>query len=444
ADLRKVEDYLVAQEGVKNVASFIGAGPPRFYLPYEPEVANSSYAQLVVNVDSLDRISELIDPVEEWLVANCPEADVRAQRFAMGPTTKSEVEARFSGPDPQVLRRLADEAKELLRQEPDAKFVRDDWRQMIPTWAPDYSQPKGRQALVSRSQALFALRWATRGIPCGSFADGEENLPIILRAAEEDRNNSEVLKNLPVWGVGLKSVPLSQVSDAVGLRWENGVIARRNRIRTITVGVDPIRGNWSDLLARVKPTLESIELPPDYKLEWGGQYERSNDATSALAAQIPIALVLMAIIVVALFNGLRQMFIIIMTFPLAAIGITVGMILLDKPFGFMALVGAMSLLGMMVRNGVVLMDQIDEELKKGDAPYNAIVDASVERMRPVSVAALTVIVGMIPLLQDPLFDSMATAIMFGLIFATALTLYVVPIFYSILFRIKPPKKSKKA
>ena len=444
ADLRKVEDYLVAQEGVKNVASFIGAGPPRFYLPYEPEVANSSYAQLVVNVDSLDRISQLIDPVEEWLVANCPEADVRAQRFAMGPTTKSEVEARFSGPDPQVLRRLAEEAKELLRQEPDAKFVRDDWRQMIPTWAPDYSQPKGRQALVSRSQALFALRWATRGIPCGSFADGEENLPIILRAAEEDRNNSEVLKNLPVWGVGLKSVPLSQVSDAVGLRWENGVIARRNRIRTITVGVDPIRGNWSDLLARVKPTLESIELPPDYKLEWGGQYERSNDATSALAAQIPIALVLMAIIVVALFNGLRQTFIIVLTFPLAAIGITVGMILLDKPFGFMALVGAMSLLGMMVRNGVVLMDQIDEELKKGDAPYNAIVDASVERMRPVSVAALTVIVGMIPLLKDPLFDSMATAIMFGLIFATALTLYVVPIFYSILFRVKPPKKNKKA
>ncbi|MBP5622431.1 MAG: efflux RND transporter permease subunit, partial [Thermoguttaceae bacterium] len=154
--------------------------------------------------------------------------------------------------------------------------------------------------------------------------------------------------------------------------------------------------------------------------------------------------VLRAVIVGAIFNGLRQTLIILMTFPLAAIGITVGMILLGKPFGFMALVGAMSLLGMMVRNGVVLMDQIDEELKKGDAPYNAIVDASVERMRPVSVAALTVIVGMIPLLQDPLFDSMATALMFGLIFATVLTLYVVPIFYSILFRVKPPKREKKA
>ena len=151
----------------------------------------------------------------------------------------------------------------------------------------------------------------------------------------------------------------------------------------------------------------------------------------------------MAVIVVALFNGLRQPLIILMTFPLAAIGITVGMLALGKPFGFMALIGAMSLLGMMVRNGVVLMDQIDEELEKGISAYDAIVDASVERMRPVSVAALTVIVGMIPLLKDPLFDSMATAIMFGLIFATVLTLFVVPIFYSLLFRVNTSKKRVK-
>lgn len=444
SDLRKVEEYILAQEGVKNVASFIGAGPPRFYLPYEPELVNSSYAQLVVNVDCLERIDEILEPIEAWMIENCPEADIRAQRFAMGPTTKSEVEARFSGPDHNVLRELADQAKAILREEPDAKFVRDDWRQLVPTWSPTYSQPKGRQALVSRSEALFALRWATRGIPAGNFSDGEENLPIYLRATEADRNNSEVLKNLPVWGRGGKSVPLSQVSDSVGVRWERGIVARRNRIPTITVGVDPVKGNWSDLLSRVRPKLEAIELPPGYRLEWGGQYERSNDATKALGAQTPIAFVLMAIIVVALFNGLRQPFIILLTFPLAAIGITVGMLLLDKPFGFMALIGAMSLLGMMVRNGVVLMDQIDEELEKGESPYDAIVDASVERMRPVTVAALTVIVGMIPLLKDPLFDSMATAIMFGLIFATALTLYVVPIFYSILFRVKAPRSDKKA
>ncbi len=442
-DLTKLEEYILSQDGVVNVTSFIGSGPPRFYLPYEPELPNSSYAQLVINVDSLDRINELLDPVEAWMIENCPEAEVRAQRFAMGPTTKSEVEARFSGPDPDVLRDIADQAKAILREEPNAKFVRDDWRQPIPTWSPTYSQPKGRQALVSRSEALFALRWATRGIPSGFFADGEESLPIYVRASEADRNNSEVLKNLPVWGRGGKSVPLSQVSDSVGVRWERGVIARRDRIRTITVGVDPVRGNWSELLANVRPKLEAIELPDGYELHWGGQFERSNDATKALGAQTPIAFVLMAIIVVALFNGLRQPFIILLTFPLAAIGITIGMLVMGKPFGFMALIGAMSLLGMMVRNGVVLMDQIDEELRNGRTPYDAIVDASVERMRPVTVAALTVIVGMIPLLKDPLFDSMATAIMFGLTFATALTLYVVPIFYSILFLVKPPKRAKK-
>ena len=443
-DLRKVEEYLAKQEGVVGTGSFIGSGPPRFYLPYEPELVNSSYAQIVVNVDSLERVSELLEPTERWIKEHCPEAETRVARFALGPATKSDVEARFSGSDPNVLRRLADEAKALLRETPNAKFVRDDWRRLTPTWTPTYSQAKGRQALVSRSEVLFALRWATKGVPCAVYADGEENLPIILRADEEDRNDSEVLKNLPVWGRGLKSVPLDQVSDEVGVRWEPGIIARRDRIPTITVGADPSSGSWSDLLKEVKPKLEAIELPPGYSLEWGGQYERSKEATRLLIGQTPIAIVLMAIIVVALFNGLRQPLIIAATFPLAGIGVTVGMLTLDKPFGFMALIGVMSLLGMMVRNGVVLMDQIDEELKKGESPYDAIVDASVERMRPVTVAALTVIVGMYPLLRDPLFDSMATAIMFGLIFATALTLYVVPIFYSILFKAKPPKRAKKS
>ncbi|MDO5308558.1 MAG: efflux RND transporter permease subunit [Planctomycetia bacterium] len=442
-DLQKVEQYLKEQEGVVNVASFIGAGPPRFYLPYEPELMNSSYAQLVVNVDSLDRISELMEPVERWIALHCPEADIRAQRFAMGPTTKSEVEARISGPNHATLRKLAAEVEEIMRAESDAKFVRNDWRQDVPTWRPVYSQVKGRQALGSRAEMSFALRWATKGIPCGAYAEGEKKLPILLRASQADRNNSEVLENLPIWGRGLKSVPLSQVAESTQMHWEPGIIARRNRIPTITIGADPNVGNWSDLLSELKPKIEALELPPGYKLEWGGQAERSNDATKALMAQTPIAFVLMALIVVFLFNGLRQPLIILLTFPLASIGITLGMLTMHKPFGFMALIGAMSLLGMMVRNGVVLMDQIDEELQKGESPYNAIVDASVERMRPVTVAAMTVIVGMIPLLKDPLFDSMATAIMFGLIVATALTLYIVPILYSLLFRVKAPKRAVK-
>ena len=406
-------------------------------------ITNATRLTAPTIVDALDRIGELVQPTEDWIQANCPEAEVRVQRFAMGPTTKSEVEARISGPDKKILRELANQAKALFADEPTAKFVRDDWRQDVPTWTPLYSQTKGRQAMISRSEALFALRWASKGIACSYFPDGEELLPIILRAAPEDRNNSEFLRDVPVWGKNLQSVPLSLISESVGVRWEPGVIARRNQTPTITVGADPRVGSWSDLYKKLKPKLDELELPPGYAIEWGGQYERSQNATAALVGETPIAFILMAIIVVALFNGLRQPLIIVMTFPLAMIGVTVGMLVMNKPFGFMALIGAMSLLGMMVRNGVVLMDQIDEELAKGESKYDAIVDASVERMRPVTVAALTVIVGMTPLLRDPLFDSMATVIMFGLIFSTALTLYVAPILYSILFRVPTSRRARR-
>lgn len=440
-DVKKIEEFLLKKKEVVNVGSFIGGGPPRFYLPYEPELPNSSYAQVVVNTHNIAEVDAIIDETEQWLKNNFPQAETRAQRFALGPTTKQEVEVRFSGPDPQVLRQLADKARKIFEQEPTAKFVRDNWRQMVPTWSPEFSQTKGARAMVSRSETLMALRWATSGIPLATYGEGENLLPIIVRSTPAERNNTDILDNTPVWGHSLESVPLTQLTDSNNISWEFGQIHRRNRIPTITVGADPSTGTWSQLLQKVKTKIDSIEIPEGYRLEWGGQSEESIRASKTLLGKLPIALIFMAIIVVALFNSLKQPLIIILTFPLAAIGITFGMLLFNKPFGFMALIGAMSLLGMMVRNGVVLMDQIDEELAKGDSPYEAIVCASVERMRPVSVAALTVIVGMIPLLSDPLFDSMATAIMFGLIFATCLTLFFVPVLYMIFFRVKLPEKS---
>lgn len=437
-DLRGIEKYLLQQEGVTNVASFIGGGPPRFYLPYEPELPNSSYGQLVVNVDSLASVDRLLQPAEDWIRENYPQAEVRAQRFALGPTTKQEVEVRFSGPDENVLRDLAARAEEIFRNEPSAKFVRNDWRQKIPTWAPEFSQVKGARAHISRAQMQAALRWATHGLPAATYSDGENILKIMVRAARSERNSTEALQSTPVWGLGLTPVPLEQVADKTPVRWENGIVHRRDRFPTFTVGADANHVQWATLMNKVRPAIEAIPLPDGYSVEWGGQFEKSVRAQSLMLGKLPVALIFMAIIVVVLFNGLRQPLIIVLTFPLATIGITLGLMLLDKPFGFMALIGAMSLLGMMVRNGVVLMDQIDEELAKGDDPYHAIVDASVERMRPVTVAAMTVIVGMIPLLKDPLFDSMATAIMFGLIFATILTLFFVPILYMVFFRVKAP------
>ena len=442
-DVAQIEEYLMSQPGVANVASFLGAGPPRFYLPYEPELNNTSYGQLVVNTETVGDVTKLLKPTEDWIKTNFPQAESRTQRFALGPTTKLELEARFSGPDAEVLRELAEQAKEILRQEPTAKFVRDDWRQKVPTWSPAFSQAKGQRGLISRAQMQLALTRATVGIPAGLYADGENLLPIKIRASEADRNRTDTLRNTPVWGFSPASVPLEEVTDDLEIKWEEGLIRHRNRIPTITVGADADGVEWTALLNKVRPQIESIPLPPGYRLEWGGQQEKSDIATGFLMSKLPIALVFMAIIVVMLFNGLRQPLIIMLTFPLASIGITFGLLVMGKPFGFMALIGAMSLLGMMVRNGVVLMDQIDEEMKKGDDPYHAIVDASVERMRPVTVAAMTVIVGMIPLLDDPLFGSMATAIMFGLIFATVLTLFMVPILYMIFFGIKAPRRRRR-
>lgn len=441
SDLEGIEKYLLEQEGVVNVATFIGGGPPRFYLPYEPELPNSSYGQIVVNVKTLKDVDRLVVQVEDWIHEHYPQAESRAQLFALGPTTKQEVEFRFIGPDENVLHHLADQAKDVLRAEPGAKFIRDDWRQKIPTWSPEFSQPKGARAQLTRVQMQAALLWAAHGIPAATFQEGESYLKVMVRAPREGNRSTDTLKSTPVWGLSTEPVALEQITDGAPIVWENGEVARLNRFPTITVGADAKGISWGTLLKRVRPAIESIELPPGYRLEIGGQFEKSQNAESRMMSKLPLVLVMMAVIVVILFNRLRQPLIIAMTFPLAMIGITFGSIVMREPFGFMALIGAMSLLGMMVRNGVVLMDQIDEELAKGDDPYYAIVDASVERMRPVTVAALTVIVGMMPLLLDTLFSSMATAIMFGLIFATVLTLFVVPIFYMILFRIKLPEKA---
>ena len=222
--------------------------------------------------------------------------------------------------------------------------------------------------------------------------------------------------------------------------WEDAEIYRYNRVPAIVVGADANHCVWSKTLHNVRSKIEAISLPEGYTLEWAGQKDKSLVATRKVLAWFPLTCAMMITILILLFNDFRQPLIIILSIPLAMIGITIGMLVMNKVFGFMALLGIMGLLGMLIRNGVVLMDQIDEELQiakqNGSSPFSAVVAASLERMRPVVVAAMTVIVGMIPLLQDPLFDAMATAMMFGLMFATLLTLYVVPVLYTLFFRIK--------
>ncbi len=438
-DMEEMEKYVASQKNVTTIAAFVGSGPPRFYLPYEPELPCASYGILIVNVEHFNDVDALVVPVETHLKQAFPQGLVRVRRFTLGPSTPCDLEVRFRGPDHQVLHELAAQAKKVFNARPDAKDTTDDWKERVLVWTPTYSQNKGVRTMISRSDMNIALRWATLGIPAAVFNDGENLIPIRVRGTMNERNDLEHIENVPVWGFSTSPVPLAHVISEGKLDWQPSQIRRRDDVATITVGCNPIDGvQWNDLFAEVRKDIENIPLPDGYEMLWGGQQEKSVEAETTLMGNLPIALTLMAVIVVSLFNSLRQPFIIMCTFPLMLIGITVGLLATGLPFGFMALVGAMSLLGMSVRNGVVLMAQIDVEMAKGESAYEAIVNASVERMRPVTVAAMTVVVGMVPLLRDPLFNSMAAVIMFGLIFATFMTLFVVPTLYMIFFRVKLP------
>jgi multidrug efflux pump subunit AcrB len=265
-------------------------------------------------------------------------------------------------------------------------------------------------------------------------------MPIIARAPASERLDIGSAPNLQVWSpVNNTYIPVQQVVSEFKVEWEDAIIARRDRKRTITAMADAnllMDDTVAAIYERVAPKIEAIPLPAGYQLEWGGEYESQVKAQTALFSAIPLGLLIMFGITIFLFNTIRQPVAIWTTVPLSIVGVTVGLLLLNKPFTFTALLGLISLSGMLIKNGIVLVDQINTELDEGKEPYDAVFDSAVSRVRPVSMAAITTILGMIPLLFDVFFESMAVTIMFGLGFATVLTLIVVPVVYTLLYRIK--------
>jgi multidrug efflux pump subunit AcrB len=437
ADVSRIEQHLLSHyPAIVSVIACIGEGAPRFNLSYEPELANTSFGQVFVNVNDLDAIDALLPDIEQYLKSAFPQAEPRLRRFPLGPFTAFKVEARISGPDPRMLRKLADQAQAIMRADPHSRDTRNNWRQKTKVWTPDFSQPRARRAHVSRQDMAVALAMHSDGLPVGVYREADELLPIVVRAPAPERRDVDNLENLPVWGAAAKSVPLKQLVSDVRTEWEDPIIHRYNRRRTITAQCDPIEGVTSDdLMRRIKPAVEAMELPPGYMLEWGGEFDEDQKAGTAVYSQLPIAFLIMAFAIVALFNGFRQPLIIVLILPLSLIGVAAGLLMTGKPFGFMALLGVLSLFGMLIKNAVVLLNQIDLEMHEGVAPYQAVITASISRMRPVLMATLTTVLGMIPLVNDPLHGSMAVAIMFGLTFATILTLIMVPVLYTIVFGI---------
>jgi multidrug efflux pump subunit AcrB len=463
------EEYLLAQEGIVHTATFIGGAQIRFLLIYTPENNYYSYAQIMVEVDDTGRIPGFLVSTLDGLGELLPEAIVNTKSFMLGPSEGGKIQLRINGSDPEVMRAMADEAIAIIEADPAAKGVRSEWMNQVMVLEPQLAEAQARRAGITRTMLARAIEAAVEGTTVGVYRERDELLDITARSPEIERLDFDDLNTIQVWSPAAgQMIPAAQVVTSFKTEFEDPHIWRRDRVRMLRIHADQRTGLPSELLARVKPKVEQalgvdvraitgsdvapedwdvntikvvdegrypIAGMPGYSIGWGGEVEDSARAQAALAGSIPMFFGLMVLIVIFLFNSIKKTLVIWLTVPLSIIGVTAGLLLFDQPFGFMALLGVMSLAGMLIKNAVVLVDEIGAQMETEKTPFVALVDSGASRLIPVSMAAATTILGMIPLLKDAFFVSMAVTIMFGLLVATVLTLIVVPTLYAIFFRI---------
>ncbi|EGR1738096.1 TPA: efflux RND transporter permease subunit [Vibrio parahaemolyticus] len=433
-----IESDIKQKPGITNITSFIGGGGLRFMLTYSPEARNVSYGQLLIDIDDYTKIAPLVGELQSELDNKYPDASIKVWKFMLGRGGGKKIEAGFKGPDSKVLRQLAEKAKAIMQNDANLIAVQDDWRQQVPVLAPVYSSQEAQRYGLTTQEINAAIAQTLSGRNVGVFREGNDLIPIVVRAPESERAHERAIENTEVYSAQAGSfIPVSQLVDSVDVVYQDAILRRINRMPTILVQADPAPGVMtSDAFNQVREKIEAIDLPSGYELIWYGEYKASKDANEGLAISAPYGFAAMILAVVFMFNALRQPLVIWMTAPLAIIGVVIGLIAFQTPFEFMAILGFLSLIGMMVKNAIVLVDQADAEIGEGKAPYNAIIEASLSRAKPVLLGALTTILGVAPLLIDPFFKSMAVTIMFGLLFATILTLVVIPLFYAVLFKVK--------
>ncbi|MBE4590204.1 efflux RND transporter permease subunit [Vibrio navarrensis] len=437
----KVERFIRQHEQVEFVSTSIGQGMQRFALTYQPEKSYEAYAQLQVRALDRESMFALLDELTQALPSQFDKPTFQFKLMEFGPSPASKIEARISGPDPQVLRDIAKQVEDVLHTDPGARNIRHDWRERTKELVPQFNESKARRLGISKEDLSNTLQMAFGGNTMGLLRDGTHILPIVGRLPESERVDFASMQNVKIWSPSLQTyVPVDQVIDGVTLEWTEPLIQRRDRKRTLTVLADHdilSDDTPASLFARIQPKVMALPLPDGYSITWGGEYESSKDAQQALFGSLPMGYLLMFVITILLFNSLKKPLVIWFTVPLSIIGVSFGLLSTNMPFSFTAFLGLLSLSGMILKNGIVLLDQINIELASGKEPYQAIIDSAVSRVRPVSMAALTTILGMIPLMFDAFFGSMAITIMAGLGFATVLTLIVVPVMFAVLFGIKP-------
>lgn len=429
AEAGAMEEFLTAQPETESVASYAGEGALRFILTYTPGDPAANFGHLVVTARDSEGAEVLKEKLAQFVAGNQPHLDPRIRSFAKGTGGGAKVQVRFLGKDPSALRRAAEEAAAVYASDPDSVNIRNNWGRRTKVIRPELTDSVQLLGL-SRLDMANALKMAFSGVNAGLYREGEKLLPIVARLPKQERGSVESLEDTQVWSdLTRRYIPLSQFLAGIDTVAEDSLIYRINRMKAITVECDSGSGRPGALFERIRPAIEGVGLPPGVEMEWGGEYENSMKAREGLMGMIPLGFLAIVVILVILFNGFRQPVIILLCLPLSVMGLTAGLLITGKSFDFMALLGFLSLAGMLIKNAIVLIDQIDLEMGEGKPALEAITDSGVSRVRPVMMASLTTVLGMIPLYFDVLFTAMAVTIMFGLTFATVLILLVVPVLY---------------
>ena len=464
-DLQEIEAYLKTREEITHVTTSIGGTPGRYNLVRSIANPSLSYGELIIDFTSSDALEENMDAIQQYLTTHYPDAYVKLKRYNLM-YKKYPIEAQFLGPDPAVLHRLADSARIIMERTPEVCLITTDWNPDVPVLTVEYDQPAARALGLSRNDVSISLLTATGGIPIGTFYEGIHKDNIYLKSVNEqgkpieDLNNTQIFSQLPsinglmdkeflvklqsgnfdrneIVETLMGSTPLQQISKRIDVRWEPSVVPRYNGQRSQRVQCSPAPGIETEYARQaIAEQIEAIQLPEGYSLQWQGERKASTQSMKYLFQNFPLAIVLMIAILIMLFKDYRKPIIILCCLPFVIVGVVIVMLLTGKVFNFVAIVGTLGLMGMLIKNGIVLMDEITLQISQGVEPVTALIDSSQSRLRPVMMASLTTILGMIPLLPDAMFGSLAASIMGGLLFATVITLFFIPVLYALFFKIK--------
>ncbi len=440
--ISQMEQWLSSYEEVVQISSTAGGSPPRYYLASSAYSFMPNYGNILVELRNPKEAEQMEALFNSYVRENFPDVWIRSSLFKLSPVPDATIEMGFIGDNIDTLINLATQAEQIMWRNPNATNIRNSWGNRVPTWQPIYSQMRGGRIGISRSDLTQGMMIATTGYPLGEYREGDQLMPILMKDAQLNEFNMSNLSTLPLFSPTGRLFTVEQATSGFELSYTNPIIKRFNRQRVIRAQCDPDRGvNTKELFTQIRDSVENqIAIPSGYRFRIFGEEETQEESNEALAKNFPLTIILIFITLLLLFGGYRETFSVLMVLPLILAGVSLGLWISGKMFDFFALLGVLGLVGMNIKNGVVLVDYIGELRAKGITPARAIVEATRSRIVPVAMASGTTILGMIPLLFDSLFGAMAATIMGGLVVATLLTFCLLPICYALLFNIKIDKR----